>query len=368
MKLPNIPRTEKIILEILKVHQREVPMANLLAFLFNPKEKHKLGSLFIDSLLETDCYELDKNKPKNGQLNKYGYVLDGDTFKVSTQMNDKYSLANSSESKIKVEKSESRKRIDLFITNDKEKFAIIIEFKINHHLNNPLEIYRKSVEKEKYKDYQLFFVVLTPNKKDAGSMNIKIDQFKQIVLSDFIQTIKAKLSYVDFIELNKTNPYFQYFLQFINTIENRKKNHEIRELVLKYKLTPEVLHKDDDLYEKWNAELDKINKEIFQKLTRLKRKLKQNNYPVYPLIKSGKNTEFPAGIPFNNYVMMDISDFTFKIRLTLTGWAIEKWQKLSGEKTDEANFDFTTSTDKILQEVKLLELTSNFPTVDPSQN
>jgi hypothetical protein len=222
METPNLPRTQKTLLEIMKVHNKEVPMANLLAFLFNPKEAHGLRTLFIEALLETVCYELNKTKSENELLYKNGYKLDSTTFKVLSEVDTKYSLPNSFGSKIRIEKSESRKRIDLFISNDVEKFTIVIEFKINHSLNNRLEIYRRSVEKQVFADHQLFFVVLTPNKKETGFNSREISQFKQVVLSDFIETIKSKLPYSEFIELNRNNIYFQYFLQFINTIENRK--------------------------------------------------------------------------------------------------------------------------------------------------
>ena len=357
MQIPNLPRTQKTLLEIMKVHNKEVPMANLLAFLFNPKEAHNLGTLFIEALLETVCYELNKTRSENGQLYKNGYKLDATTLKVLPDTDSKYSLPNSFGSKIKVEKGEGRKRIDLFITNEAEKFAIVIEFKINHSLNNPLEIYKRSVEKKEFQEHQLFFVVLTPNKKEAGFNNKEIIQFKQVVLSDLIETIKSKLSYADFIDLNQNNIYFQYYLQFINTIENRKKNKEIRELISKHKLTVELLKEKTELNKKWKAELSKVDKEIEQKLTRLKRKLKQNNFLVNSGIKNGTNENFPRpqGIPFNKYIEVKQVQTTIKIRLTLKEWTIEKWQNIDGKNhklTEGNSFDYTTSTDEILKEVK----------------
>jgi hypothetical protein len=44
---PQIPKFKKTYLEILKVSRREVPIANLLAYFFDPNESHGLGELYI---------------------------------------------------------------------------------------------------------------------------------------------------------------------------------------------------------------------------------------------------------------------------------------------------------------------------------
>lgn len=347
MQLPNLPRTEKTILEILKVHNKEVPMTNLLAFLFNPEGKHQLGSLFIDSLLETQCYNLDKTSPPERPLFKNGYSLHTEPFMVSPETNSDYDLPITLGSKVLIEKNASRKRIDLFIENKTEKFAIIIEFKINHALNNPLETYRKSVEKEIFKDYQLFFVVLTPDKKEAIYKSRGSFHFKQIILNDLVQTIKSKLSYHDLTEANNNNFYFQYFLQFINTIENRKKNQEIRELIIKYKLTSENIQGKSELDTQWKKELGKVGTELENKVRRLKRKIKL----LKPGLHNGKGPENSI-IPFNKYLGIKDQDISYKIRLTLKGWAIERWEM--NIKTILHTYSYTTSTDFMSQKVKAL--------------
>ena len=66
----------KTFMEILKVNQREVPFANVLAYFFRPNEKHGLGDFFIQSLLNTNCQELDKEKSIDKKLLlRYFYVL-----------------------------------------------------------------------------------------------------------------------------------------------------------------------------------------------------------------------------------------------------------------------------------------------------
>src|SRR5665811_589530 len=64
-RLKKLPEPKKTYLEILKVHQKEVPLANLLAFFFRPKEKHNLSDLFIKTLLNSDCTSLRKEDSSN---------------------------------------------------------------------------------------------------------------------------------------------------------------------------------------------------------------------------------------------------------------------------------------------------------------
>ena len=64
-KITSKPVTPKTFSEIMKTHNTEVPMANLLEFFFKPNEKHNLGDLFIKSLLNTPCLELKNNKKKH---------------------------------------------------------------------------------------------------------------------------------------------------------------------------------------------------------------------------------------------------------------------------------------------------------------
>ncbi|MGZ2371719.1 hypothetical protein ACXR6G_18215 [Ancylomarina sp. YFZ004] len=48
----------KTFMEILNVHNKEVPMANLLSYLFRPEQEHQLGTTFLFALLNTSCYDI----------------------------------------------------------------------------------------------------------------------------------------------------------------------------------------------------------------------------------------------------------------------------------------------------------------------
>ncbi len=192
----------KTFMEILKVNNSEVPFANVLAYFFRPNENHKLGTLFIDALLETKYTNISNNFA--GEI----------THKLP-----KYE--KKSVSVIVEQKTEKKNRIDiLIITNS---FVICIEFKINHDLNNPLIDYTEYVEKE-FNEKQKFYFILTPNKKEAINQAKeyfeKNNEFKQIILRHFINRVKQK------IQQNpatfEINEKYDYFLDFVQTVENRE--------------------------------------------------------------------------------------------------------------------------------------------------
>lgn len=138
---------EKTLIELLKVNNREVPFANLLAFYFRPKEKHNLNALFLDALFETQFSEIGIAKENDERY-----------FKISNYDADQV--------KVIVEKETGkRNRIDILIESD--TFVICIEFKINHDLDNPLDDYVEFINTEaKYKNKQKYFVILTPYSKE----------------------------------------------------------------------------------------------------------------------------------------------------------------------------------------------------------
>ena len=201
----------KTFMEILKVNQREVPFANVLAYFFRPNEKHGLGDLFIQSLLNTNCQELDKEKSIDKKL-----LLENHFFSTSSKnrIDRKVDFKD-----VKVEyPTIAKNRIDIVIkTND---FVIAIEFKINHDLNNPLEDYVETIYND-FPDKKCYFVVLTPFRKEASGnaltyINSNKIQFKQVILRHFFENIQQNLP-IDF-SLKLDN---QYFNDFIQTVKNR---------------------------------------------------------------------------------------------------------------------------------------------------
>lgn len=234
----------KTFMEILKVNNREVPFANLLAFFFRPNEKHELKNLFIETLLKTKCSELEANSNKitNNLLELNGYDFEnaenivGENVKVIVEQKttSEQNLLNS---------ELNNKRIDILIVA--ENFLICIEFKINHKLNNPLEEYKKFVT-EKYPEKRKYYVVLTPYRKEVKEKIKKNDEFKQIILSHFVENIKQNLS-ANFKTNISTNKYYIYFIDLIQTVENRKiKNdryHFFEKVIQELKINQKIICK-----------------------------------------------------------------------------------------------------------------------------
>ena len=300
-RLKQLPEPQKTYLEILEVHDKEVPIANLLAFFFRKKEAHGLGDVFIKALLKTKFYELDvkKHSESTGAL-----ISQGNTEKEQ-QSSILNSISNVEvETEVKTsEDNDDNKRIDILI--DTEKFVICIEFKINHKLNNPLETYRNHIEKT-YKDVdkQIFYIVLTPSKKEADVSNPqyyleKNQIFKQVILSHFMKNVQSELP-SDF----EDNDAFQYYTDFIQTIQNR-----------------EIRYKRGLLLE------------------RLKMSLMSKR------IESVYHSNSKGG-----FIEVDKNNYFLKIRIENGKFQIEKWihQK---EKTIEEYLDLNTPLEEVVRNI-----------------
>ena len=270
----------KTFMEILKVNNREVPFANILAFFFRPNENHKLETLFIDALLETKFTNISKNQDE--EITQEVPVYEKKSVKVIVE-----------------QKTKNESRIDiLIITNT---FVICIEFKINHELNNPLDDYKDYVEKE-FNEKKKYYLILTPYKKDAiekaKDYFEKNNEFKQVVLRHFINRVKEKIAE------NPTtyfkNEKYDYFLDFIQTVENR----EIRS-----------------------------KRNLF--LVRLKKDLDKN-------LKCEYHKNIDGG-----FLEIKKEKFTLKIRFTKEGIQIEKWINKSRQIIYEPNK--TLKTDNLIK-------------------
>ena len=200
----------KTFMEILKAHNREVQFANALAFFFRPKEKHGLKTLFIDALLNTNCTKLMAGPLEN----------DSKIVKFTDNAGEDL-VYNMHQVKVKVEeKTERKNRIDLVIESD--TFVIGIEFKINHHLNNPLADYRKHLL-EKPDGKRLYLLVLTPKKKafeQAIADTTTTKEFKQVMISHFFDKIEEmRPRYCNEMEKNFNSCI--PFKDLLQTVKNR---------------------------------------------------------------------------------------------------------------------------------------------------
>lgn len=215
---------KRTFLEILQVHNKELPMAQLLGYFFKPHETHGLGDLFIKALLQTKCYNIIDNDQSIGSLQEHGYTSNkhtdtrhdpGKNKKVSVAIEKPIEqLTNCATDK------KNQKRIDILIETD--DIVLCIEFKIEHVLDNPLADYKAFVAKT-YPSKKSYFVVLTPYKKTpegSAKKHLQRDNsFKQVILSHFVETIAKEVPEDYYSNPTVDSSFLKIFLQ---TITNRK--------------------------------------------------------------------------------------------------------------------------------------------------
>ena len=243
--IKNLPPPRKTFMEIMKVHESEVHLANLLAYFFRSEEKHGLGKTFLKSLFETKTYGLKHSigtQDQSAPLFKYSYELDLNSEKFNgphehlsgDTIIEKLSRVHVMTEEPTFYAKDKQKRIDLLLTTD--DCVVCIEFKINHDLNNPLKTYQKHIReleldfwKKTNKKRELFFIVLTPFKKQpAPSVQSFIDRgenvFREMVISHLADKLVKNIPENYFVE-NINNTHSQYLVEFVQTINNRKSRY-----------------------------------------------------------------------------------------------------------------------------------------------
>lgn len=302
--LPTVKEREWSFLETIGISQKETIMAKLLAYYFDPEEKHGLKDTFIKALLQTTPFLLSTKKKTD--LPKFDGIHDTiEKARVITE-----------------ESTGDNKRIDISIIT--ENLAIAIEFKINNDFKNPLNKYVDQIKKHKKLNY--YFVVLTPYwKKPEGQAknNEKIkDKFVQITLASFINNVKRIISEKECFKGKENSQQFYIYTDFINTIENRGKEITMINNYFKKVENNDVNKEDIDRVFK---SLTLIKSEFEKKINTLKSELINEGYRFKNLSK--KTVE--------SVILMHVyeSKSDIKIRLTLEGWIIGLWDNTQSGKS-----------------------------------
>lgn len=325
------PRTY---LEIAKIHDKEIPISNLLAYFFRPREKHGLGTLFLEALLQTECYSLTENKSLRDNL--YEIEKDEDALK-NIKVTREYPVKNKNP-------KEKAKRIDLLI--ETKKLVVCIEFKINKNLDNPLELYKEEINTN-FPNKKKLFVVLSPTnlfkdkKIDADVpkfLNKDTENpFVQIILTHFIKKID-KLHKKQ--KPQNTEEYF-FFKDFKQTLINRslkiknKQEETIKKIIQEAGLTienaeikPSKQDNEDEIkLEFWNEIL------ILIKLKELNEKLGNN----FKLLKRERGY----------FLEKKTTKYNFKIRIEDNNWLIEKWSSDNKFEEEIKNLCYNTEFEEI---------------------
>lgn len=188
LKLDDIPKGykwQRSLMDITGIKHHENMWSDIYKFFFDIKESHNLGDLFIrslESLIGLKANFLDR------------FLIDRE-FDVNG------------------------KRIDLLLCDNRNNKAIIIENKVNHLLDNDLNLYYREVIRKGYSDVIVIVIGLHKynlNQYDKAD-KIPNDKKYSITHQDFIDKISCKLPeyYI------QSNPQHLYLLQeFAKNIKN----------------------------------------------------------------------------------------------------------------------------------------------------
>jgi hypothetical protein len=365
--IKKIEKTKKTFLEVLGIARREVPIGNLLGFFLDSRKEHGLADLFLRCLFETTCYEL-KEQQQAGSLFSNRFLLNESGVYTNCDQPD---ISEITVESVKLEDTtEDNLRIDILIKA--KKFIIVIEFKINHVLNNQLDAYERHVKDNysKKDNIPVFFVILTPWKKAHEDKDIDNSTFKHVVLSEFVSNVKKALT-VEVKNKINSNYYYPFLMDFIQTVDNRRQQNDLIELLKES--GKEVLKEfgvlstnkwlnsrelqenaDTKLYIK---ELTLLEKDIHRKLKAIDKGWKQKT--AVKEVESCSSYRYKDN--FSGYVQIGTSNTStiLKVRLSIKGWSIEDW---SAEKSIEATANFHTSTGTIITMVKQIKQRLNTTT------
>lgn len=127
IRLPKLPsKARKNMYDILGVQRKETINSRILAYFLDSNEEHRFDSLFFDCLKELiEEKKLDRNLDLENFSGNFRVITEDQTF-------------------LSEDENQKQKRIDISIEG--ANWCIVIENKIDHKVNNPLETYWKHAE------------------------------------------------------------------------------------------------------------------------------------------------------------------------------------------------------------------------------
>ena len=177
-KLPPRPERLPTFMEITGYPHYENVCSNILAFLFDPKKPHGLGTLFLDALA------------------RIGDIQDQETIASNVSVE-------------REEHTDAGNRIDLLIQSDSH--AILIENKIWASINNPFCDYAAHLDSLPQATKPKFLLTLEPSSKGADY------GFRNITHEQLVKEIRGLLG--DYVARADTR-YLTLMLDFLNTLDN----------------------------------------------------------------------------------------------------------------------------------------------------
>ena len=201
--IPKPKKRPKTFLGIAKQPHYENVLSNIYAFFFTMNEVHKMGDLFIKSLLEV---ALEK-----GVTKEFSNFYD---FKCSTEVS-----------------TDKGGRIDILLSNDEQ--AIIIENKVYHHLNNDLPDYWKSTSPKS--DTSKIGIVLSLDK-------IPVTGHSEFINITHLELLDKVMMLSGTYLLNANDKYITYLKDFYQNIINMSTKAIQFEDIAFYKANRDQIH------------------------------------------------------------------------------------------------------------------------------
>lgn len=182
-QLPSRSQREENIFSVGARGHYENPVSDLLAFFIDPSAAHGMENRVLQALL--NCIKQDPDQ--------YIERIDASLIKPP----EREGVTNNS------------KRIDLLL--ESEKWVMLIENKIYHHLNNPLETYAQWANK-KFQGKEVILLVLSiegakPERWAGVSWKRFLDELKSVMSNSF-----------SFGELNKWHVLFREYILHLETL------------------------------------------------------------------------------------------------------------------------------------------------------
>ncbi|WP_167596473.1 PD-(D/E)XK nuclease family protein [Leeuwenhoekiella sp. ZYFB001] len=219
--LPTIPR--KNFFDILRVQRKETLNSNVLAYFFNPNEDHAYGDLFKNALLEV-------LKSKKGNINDVFY-----NSVISVVTEERTSFVKEEENRLK--------SIDIVLEG--RDWCILIENKIDHLLNNPLDIYLEHAQSKKK---ELLCLVLSLELLDPKPGS----EFINITHQELINEVRKEIPFdtsIPELDIFYLREYFKNIeSHYFNLSNQPKMNDIVTALASNHKAVNEIEQKKKGSY------------------------------------------------------------------------------------------------------------------------
>lgn len=229
------PWTNKLnIFDVLKITRTEIRHSNMLSWLFDANENHRLGDKFISLFMQA---LVSNNQIQSTQIFEY-LLSDFYSFSVYREW----------------------KNIDLLLVSHKEKIVIAIENKVgSHEHDNQLCRYRNQII-QTFSDYHQLFIYLTPD-GESPSDNVNWYIFTYCDVADILEQICENSN------LNAdTNLLIQNYIAIIrrDIVEDKQLIEICNKIYNKHKQALDLIY-DNIIVDE--SGIDKIISSVLQKLS-----------------------------------------------------------------------------------------------------